>query len=181
MFIPYRTNLPFRLPAVAPARVVRSPNRSQPPSGVSDPSRITITDADVLAVTGGIDAAGQPVVVLTLRPITPGWGHVNYSLNPDNARSLLDRLAHTLASRRRYPETAERARRDFVPGRHPFSEPVNCHERLRVVRGCGMSGKLPLNLDDLLRQRTVEGDRIEYDVLPGGIAGASSVAGSAGA
>jgi ATP-dependent DNA helicase RecG len=25
-----------------------------------------------------------------------------------------------------------------------------------------MSGKLPLNLDDLLRQRTVEGDRIEY-------------------
>jgi len=25
-----------------------------------------------------------------------------------------------------------------------------------------MAGKLPLNLDDLLRQRTVEGDRIEY-------------------
>ena len=25
-----------------------------------------------------------------------------------------------------------------------------------------MSGKLPLNLDDLLHQRTVEGDRIEY-------------------
>jgi ATP-dependent DNA helicase RecG len=25
-----------------------------------------------------------------------------------------------------------------------------------------MSGKLPLNLEDLLRQRTVEGDRIEY-------------------
>src|SRR3954470_5331330 len=25
-----------------------------------------------------------------------------------------------------------------------------------------MSGRLPLNLDDLLRQRTVEGDRIEY-------------------
>ena len=25
-----------------------------------------------------------------------------------------------------------------------------------------MSSKLPLNLDDLLRQRTVEGDRIEY-------------------
>ena len=40
------------------------------------------------------DATGQPVVVLTLRPITvSGWGHVNYSLNPDNARSLLDRLS----------------------------------------------------------------------------------------
>ena len=25
-----------------------------------------------------------------------------------------------------------------------------------------MSGKLPINIDDLLRQRTVEGDRIEY-------------------
>ena len=36
-----------------------------------------------MAVTGGIDdTAGQPVV-LTLHPITPGWGHVNYSLNPD--------------------------------------------------------------------------------------------------
>lgn len=66
---------------------------------MSDPSRITITDAEVLAVTGGIAAAaGQPVVVLTLRPITRGCGHVNYSLNPDNARSLLDRLADTLTS-----------------------------------------------------------------------------------
>jgi hypothetical protein len=56
--------------------------------------RITITDAKVLAVCGGVDdATGQPVVVLTLRPITgTGWGHVNYSLHPDNARSLLDRL-----------------------------------------------------------------------------------------
>jgi hypothetical protein len=55
----------------------------------------TITDAEVLAVSGGVDdATGQPVVVLTLRPITgSGWGHVNYSLHPDNARSLLDRLS----------------------------------------------------------------------------------------
>lgn len=57
-------------------------------------SRITITDAEVLAASGGVDDAnGQPVVVLTLRPITgKGWGHVNYSLHPHNARSLLDRL-----------------------------------------------------------------------------------------
>jgi hypothetical protein len=56
--------------------------------------RITITDAEVLAVCGGVDdATGQPVVVLTLRPITgSGWRFVNYSLHPDNARSLLDRL-----------------------------------------------------------------------------------------
>ena len=40
------------------------------------------------------DATGQPVVVLTLRPVTgSGWGHVNYALHPDNARSLLDRLS----------------------------------------------------------------------------------------
>jgi hypothetical protein len=54
----------------------------------------TITDAEVLGVCGGVDdATGQPVVVLTLRPTTgSGWGHVNYSLHPDNARSLLDRL-----------------------------------------------------------------------------------------
>ena len=39
------------------------------------------------------DTTGQPVVVLTLRPITgSGSRHVNYSLHPDNARSLLDRL-----------------------------------------------------------------------------------------
>jgi hypothetical protein len=58
----------------------------------------TITDAEVLSVTGGMDeATGQPVVVLTLRPITgSGWGHVNYSLHPDNARSLLDRLNREL-------------------------------------------------------------------------------------
>lgn len=61
---------------------------------MTSPSRNTITDAEVLAVTTGVDdATGQPVVVLTLRPITgSGWGHVNYSLHPDNARSLLDRL-----------------------------------------------------------------------------------------
>lgn len=60
----------------------------------------TITDAEVLSVTTGVDeATAQPVVVLTLRPITgSGWGHINYSLHSDNARSLLDRLTHTLAS-----------------------------------------------------------------------------------
>jgi hypothetical protein len=54
----------------------------------------TITDAEVLSVTTGMDeATGLPVVVLTLRPITgSGWQFVNYSLHPDNARSLLDRL-----------------------------------------------------------------------------------------
>ena len=31
-----------------------------------------------------------------------------------------------------------------------------------AIRGHAMSSKLPLNLDDLIRQRTVEGDRIEY-------------------
>jgi hypothetical protein len=62
---------------------------------VDDPHHFTITDAEVLAVGGGVDeATGQPVVVLTLRPITgSGWGHVNYSLHPDNARSMLDRLS----------------------------------------------------------------------------------------
>jgi hypothetical protein len=57
--------------------------------------RVTISNAEVLGVSGGVDdATGQPVVVLTLRPITgSGWGHVNYSLHPDNARSLLDRLS----------------------------------------------------------------------------------------
>jgi hypothetical protein len=56
---------------------------------------ITITDAEVLAVCGGVDdATGQPVVVLTLRPNTAsGWGSVNFLLHPGNARSLLDRLA----------------------------------------------------------------------------------------
>lgn len=62
---------------------------------MGEQQRITITDAEVLAVSGGVDdASGQPVVVLTLRPITgSGWGHVNYSLHPENARSLLDRLS----------------------------------------------------------------------------------------
>jgi hypothetical protein len=62
--------------------------------------RTTITDAEVLGVCNGVDdATGQPVVVLTLRPNTgSGWGAVNYSLHPDNARSLLDRLTRALAS-----------------------------------------------------------------------------------
>jgi len=61
---------------------------------VEDRHHNTITDAEVLAVCGGADdATGQHVVVLTLRPITgSGWGHVNYSLHPENARSLPDRL-----------------------------------------------------------------------------------------
>lgn len=56
--------------------------------------RITITDAEVLGVVDGVDeATGQPVVVLTLRPSSgSGRRFVNYSLHPDNARSLLERL-----------------------------------------------------------------------------------------
>lgn len=67
---------------------------------MGEQSRITITDAEVLSITAGVnDTTDQPVVVLTLRPITgSGWGCVHYSLHPDNARSLLDRLARTLAS-----------------------------------------------------------------------------------
>ncbi len=54
----------------------------------------TITDAEILGVCDGVDdATGQPVVILTIRPITCScWGSVNYSLHHDNARSLLDRL-----------------------------------------------------------------------------------------
>lgn len=54
----------------------------------------TITAAEVLAVTSGIDEViGQPVVCLTLRPITgSGWAAINYSLSVGTARSLLDRL-----------------------------------------------------------------------------------------
>jgi hypothetical protein len=54
----------------------------------------TITDAEVLSVTTGVDeATAQPVVVLTLRPITgTGWGHVNYSLTVENADALVGRL-----------------------------------------------------------------------------------------
>jgi hypothetical protein len=67
---------------------------------MGDPSRSAITFAEVLAVTGGIEeSTGQPVVCLTLRPITgSGWGHVNYSLHPNNARSLLDRLTGVVGS-----------------------------------------------------------------------------------
>ena len=59
-----------------------------------DSQRAWITDAEVLGICGGVDdGTGQPVVVLTLRPNTgSGWGYVNYSLHPDNALSLLDRL-----------------------------------------------------------------------------------------
>ncbi len=58
----------------------------------------TVTDAEVLSVTNGVDeATARPVVVLTLRPITgSAWGCVHYSLHPDNARSLLDRLNRVL-------------------------------------------------------------------------------------
>lgn len=65
---------------------------------MGDQHQITITDAEVLAVSGGVDdATGLPVVVLTLRPINSGWGHVNYSLHSDNARSLLDRLTEVVS------------------------------------------------------------------------------------
>ena len=62
---------------------------------MNEPHRVTITDAEVLGVSGGVDdATGQPVVVLTLRPITgSGRGNVNFSLHPENARSLLDWLS----------------------------------------------------------------------------------------
>jgi hypothetical protein len=58
----------------------------------------TVTDAEVLSVTSGVDeATARPVVVLTLRPITgSGWGCVHYSLHADNARTLLDRLHRVL-------------------------------------------------------------------------------------
>lgn len=61
---------------------------------MDEQQRISITYAEVLAVCDGVDdATGQHVVVLTLRPDTgSGWQFVNYSLHPDNARSLLDRL-----------------------------------------------------------------------------------------
>lgn len=65
---------------------------------MNNQNRITIIDAEVLAVSGGVDdATDQPVVVLTLRPVTDsGWGCVNYSLPTGNARSLLDRLGRLL-------------------------------------------------------------------------------------
>jgi len=69
---------------------------------MSDHNRITITDAEVLAVTGGIDEAmGQPVVCLTLRPITgSGWGYFNYALSVENADALVGRLQAVLDSPR---------------------------------------------------------------------------------
>jgi hypothetical protein len=40
-----------------------------------------------------VDGATDQPVVVTLRPILgPCWRSVNYSLHPDNTRSLLDRL-----------------------------------------------------------------------------------------
>jgi hypothetical protein len=61
----------------------------------------TVSDAEVLSVTTGVDdATGLPVVVLTLRPnAASGWGHVNHSLSVENARSLLDRLTEAFATR----------------------------------------------------------------------------------
>lgn len=66
---------------------------------MGDRQQITIADAEVLGVSGGVDdAIGQPVVVLTLRPISgSGWRHVNYALGVENARSLLERLNFLLA------------------------------------------------------------------------------------
>lgn len=60
----------------------------------------TVTDAEVLSVTGGMDeATAQPVVVLTLRPITgSGWSHVNYALGVVNAEALVGRLHAALDS-----------------------------------------------------------------------------------
>ncbi len=59
-----------------------------------------IHDAEVLAVSGGIDeATGRPVVCLTLRRIAgSGWGHINYSLAVANALSLLERLELVIRS-----------------------------------------------------------------------------------
>jgi hypothetical protein len=53
-----------------------------------------IHDAEVLAVSGGIDeATGTPVVCLTLRPVTGrGWGCLNYALSVGNADALIGRL-----------------------------------------------------------------------------------------
>lgn len=67
---------------------------------MTNPSRNTITNAEVLAVAGGLDdATGQPVVCLTLRPITgSGWGHVNYALSVENADALVGRLYVALDS-----------------------------------------------------------------------------------
>lgn len=53
-----------------------------------------VHDAEVLAVSGGIDeATGCPVAVLTLRPTTGrGWGYLNYALSVENAEALIGRL-----------------------------------------------------------------------------------------
>jgi hypothetical protein len=66
--------------------------------GVSPRSAITF--AEVLAVSGGIDeSTSQPVVVLTVRPITGlGWRHINYALGIENAEALVGRLHAALDS-----------------------------------------------------------------------------------
>src|SRR5882757_2592918 len=51
--------------------------------------------------------------------------------------------------------------RDRDCGRHRIVQSVNSWKRI-PFEAKSMGGKLPLNLEDLLRQRTVEGDRIEY-------------------
>jgi len=59
---------------------------------MSVPKQATITDAEVLAVTDGVDeATGQFIVCVTLRQGS-AWSPVNYSLSIENARSLLGRL-----------------------------------------------------------------------------------------
>jgi len=56
------------------------------------PKQATITDAEVLSVTAGVDeATGQSIVCVTLRQGS-AWTPVNYSLSVENARSLLGRL-----------------------------------------------------------------------------------------
>lgn len=67
---------------------------------MNEPGRGTVTEAEVLAVSSGVDeSTGQPVVCLTLRPITDsGWGHVNYALSVDNAQALVGRLLTALNS-----------------------------------------------------------------------------------
>ena len=50
------------------------------------PQQATITDAEVLAVTDGVDdATGQSIVCLTMR-VGSGWSPNNYSLRVENAR-----------------------------------------------------------------------------------------------
>jgi hypothetical protein len=65
---------------------------------VDEHHRTTITAAEVLGVCDGVDdATGQPVVCLTLRPITgTNWTHFNYALSVENAEALVGRLLAAL-------------------------------------------------------------------------------------